>query len=881
MDPNRRFLFGQFAPASQALTAAQVADICRTAQSKRTAIANYPLDKVLSVLDEVRALWAAPEYPLRKKALELLPEATGFSRPMIDLAFGEMRYVLTPAVLQKKVATELRGHPRRGDHVYVPETCTSLYWEPLGVLLHVLAGNVFSGAVSSLAEGLITGNVNILKMSSAETIFLPLLMESLLECDRDGVVSASLAVIEYSSAQADVITELKRSVDGIVVWGGEQAVREYRNDLPARTRAIVFGPKLSVAMVTPKGVMADSVAIVAEQLAHDLSVWDQYACTAPQACYVEGSEAAKELARALAQALPALCRTLPAGPIEPDAAVEIQKVRGVAEIAEGRGQGLCLASNGSVDWTVTVEHADALEPSPLHRTLRIVPVDTIDTALTQLEQMRGYIQTVGLCAGLHEQQQITAKLLSAGVLRVVDIGKMDAGLSDDPHDGAYDLPQLMNVAMHRTTSLPDGMDPLELMPAETRKVLCDSRLRTLLAAARQTRFYANRLQDVTIDSVQDLAKIPPLTRKEMEANMPPAGDGLCPPEDYWGGYVTRSGGSTGEPKYSIFDGPDWERLVGHGARVFRALGIKRGDRLANCMLAGDLYGSFVSFDHVHCRVGATTFAFAGAAATESFVDTWRKFRFNVIVGMPSSIVPLLRRAKELEPSLRLETVVYAGAPMTATDRCWLKSAVSVRRIASVIGANDGGPLGYQCEHMEGPRHHLIDDYNYVEIADATGRPLPDGETGRILVTSLQKHTFPLIRYEIGDEGRIVPGPCPCGRTTRVMDLLGRADDIVVVGTVNLDYRDIRAALADLEVSQVQLVVRSSADGDYLVVRVETPHPAPDFVSRVDAALHTGVPALAEHVKKHAIARLELEVMAANCLPRNPRTGKVKSILDER
>ena len=147
-------------------------------------------------------------------------------------------------VLRRKMDAELPGHEGLG----------ACRWEPLGAVLHVLAGNVFVGAAGSLVEGLLTRNVNILKMSSSEGVFLPILIDSLRECDEDGVISKSLAVVQFGQKQADVIEVFKRDVDGIVVWGGESAVRGWRDGLPARTRLIVFGPKLSAAVVTRQGL---------------------------------------------------------------------------------------------------------------------------------------------------------------------------------------------------------------------------------------------------------------------------------------------------------------------------------------------------------------------------------------------------------------------------------------------------------------------------------------------------------------------------------------------------------------------------------------------------------------------------------------------------
>ena len=68
--------------------------------------------------------------------------------------------------------------------------------------------------------------------------------------------------------------------------------------------------------------------------------------------------------------------------------------------------------------------------------------------------------------------------------------------------------------------------------------------------------------------------------------------------------MSRSGGSTGIPKFSVYDRADWNSLIDAGERAVRFAGLRMNDRLANCMMAGDLYGSFVSFDHINSRIGA-------------------------------------------------------------------------------------------------------------------------------------------------------------------------------------------------------------------------------------------------------------------------------------
>jgi len=874
-----RYFLGEWKEGSEALGVKDIVDLCRRAEEQRKILRDYPLDKVLHVLGKVRQKWSDPAYPRLATLRAKLPAETGFSPQMLELGIQELVWVLDPKILQKKLDAEMRKIPETPDVAFTPSSSTFLRREPIGTVLHVLSGNVFLVGAGSLVEGLLTRNVTLLKMSSGEKIFLPELIASIQECDTDGVVADSIALIDYSSSNKEVIAELKKRVDGIVVWGGEDAVRAYRNDLPARTRLVVFGPKLSFALVTRQGLEGLGEETLAKRLASEIGVWDQNACTAPQVCYVEGEATALRLVDALASALAEHDETLPAGEVDMQAAVEIQKIRSVQEIAESRKVGKLRVSRHGVDWTVYFDRDLTLDPSPLHRTLKIVPFESVKEVEKEMDRLRGYIQTVGVAAGVLEGQALSVLLAKAGALRVLELGQMGGGEIEDPHDGSYDLPQFVNFVVSRLP-VGEGRDPRDLLPERSQRDLINSKLRTLVDRAKGSPFYRERFSRITVNTVEDLRKVPILTREEMETNMPPQGQGLCTGE-FSGGYVSRSGGSTGAPKFSIYDGPDWEAMISEAVRVLRAAGLEKGDRVANCMLAGDLYGSFVSFDHINYRVGAMTFAFAGQVTPEIFLDTWRRFNLNCIQAIPTVLVPLLRACSRLDPQFTIEKVIFAGTPLSGSDRAWLKDVLGVKRIASIIGANDGGQLAFQCEHMSGPRHHLIDDFNYVEIVDENGLPVEEGGAGRIVITSLQKFAFPLIRYEIGDAARIVPELCPCGRTGRVIDYLGRADDTVCIANMNVRYRDFAAALSEYEYSALQVVAKNNEEGEYLAIKVEGEEHPESVEQKVYSTLMSKVEKLQEHLKDKSLLKLDVEWLPVGSLPRNPRSGKIKTMCDER
>ena len=865
METKRRYFFGEWVDATEPMTVDQVDKLCDLADERRIQFANYPTDRVLALVGKVRDIWKDPQGEPCRYLRERLPEETGFSPAMIELAIQELVWVLDPSRLKQKLDTELRGIPRNGDFFYQSSTRTCMNWSPIGTVLHILSGNVFLVGAGSLLEGLITGNVTILKMSSGETTFLPKLMETFVAADEDGIVSKSIALVDYSSKQADVIAELKKRVDGIVVWGGEEAVQAYRNDLPARTRILIFGPKLSFAAVTANGFSKYGAKSIADSLAAEITIWDQNACTAPQVCYVEKEENARELVELMGTALSRQALKLPPGEADVHTAVEIQKMRSVFEIAEIRSQGMLRASPHSVNWTVVLDKEQRLEPSPLHRTIRVIPFDKFSEVTQQLEPLRGYVQTVGLSAGGSEGLTLSRALAVAGAQRVVELGQMAGSEIDDPHDGCYNLPSLVNIVVTRLPQALSHLHPLDVLSSEERKRLIDERLRTLVYRAKASPFYGQRLAGVTIESCDDLVKIPRLTRAQMDANMPSKTPGLQTGE-FFGGYVSRSGGSTGAPKFSVYDHHDWDQMIQNAVRLLEAAGLVRGDRVANCFLAGDLYGSFVSFDHINFRVGATTFAFTGTVAAEPLLEVWRRFHVNVIEGIPTALMPVLRRAKALEPRFTMEKVIYAGTPLSPSDGLWLKDRLGVRTISSIIGANDGGQLAFQCSELAGPFHHSVDDFNFVEIVNDEGERVPEGEPGRILITSLLKFAFPLIRYEIGDAGRLVKEPCRCGRTSRVIEYLGRADDGLCLGSGNLEYGDFLRAVQGLPVSTMQMVAKNEEAGEYLLFRVETDGATEELKERVMNAIIDNIPGLRKLLSSRAILRLEVECFPPGGLP---------------
>lgn len=406
----------------------------------------------------------------------------------------------------------------------------------------------------------------------------------------------------------------------------------------------------------------------------------------------------------------------------------------------------------------------------------------------------------------------------------------------------------------------------------------DAKLRYLLGTARRAPYYRDLPR---VRGTAELDRLPMLTKDLLEAHsLPRSADlssGARP-----SGEVLRSGATSGEPRYVVFSRTDWENMVREALPVLRELGVRNGDRVVNTLIGGSMYGGLLTSASELTRLPVEAYSTGQQITVDLLLKLVDHFDANVLLGQPALILPLLRDAKKQHPGLRIETVIYGGTAMTESDKKWLRTELGTRKITSILAANDGAQLGYQCGELGGTLHHLNDDYNLIEVVDDEGRPLPDGESGELLVTSLQKFEGPLIRYRIGDVGRIVERDCACGVSGRTLEYLGRSDGLLRFKSCTVHHHEVLAALETFRVSQLQLELDTREHRETLILRTESPEPLD--AARVRAHLTSTLPALSdEQLYDDSLSAFELvvECLAEGELPRNPVSAKIRPVIDRR
>jgi phenylacetate-CoA ligase len=863
----RHYIFGNFVESPHPLDSAQLEGIFREAAGIREKIAAVPLRAIIEVLDEAGARWGDPSYPGRKEALEAMPALVGFHETMVVRALDALSGLLSRETLEKILTCELKLPESLDRWSNDPLFDGALRAMPRGIVLHVSAGNVFIGGIDSLVHGLLSKNVNLLKCSGADPLFPLLFARTMGEVDKEGLVAGSFSVLTFNAGDRALEEHFKRKCHAIVVWGGEEAVAAYRRDLPLSTKLIEYGPRVGFSLISREGVKASSLDTICQGLAHDVAMWEQRACSSPQTLFIERALATDLFFAALVKAMEHVAERLPQGELTMDEEIEILKARECAVMSAVLGEGKVFFPAGSTSYTLIYEEKPGFRLSPLSRCLYIKPFNDFSEVLEALRPMASKLQTATLSLSPGEFERYSPLLLAAGVSRFTGVGKSSEGHAGGPHEGSYQLASLLSFRSRESAGVPRAPE----------------RLSRLVAFARSTSpYYRERLE-----GVEDFTLFPLLTSRDLFLTTPPRGnDILTGPPDR--AYTFASGGSTGEPKFCFYEYEEFDHVGAILARIYEIAGLTRRDLVANLFVAGSLWTSFLAATKALEKMGARSLPIAGNADMELILSYLDIFRPTALIGIPSIIIQIAEMVEKRSTGrLLVEKILYGGEHMSPEVRQYLREVLGTKTIMSAGYASvDAGVIGYQCGYCKGSIHHLLADYAYVEILDPeAGTPLKRGERGEIVVTNLHRRLMPIIRYRTGDAGRLLAGPCPCGREDPLFELLGRCDDVVRVGAMSFYPGEMEPHLAAFgELSHIfQIEARTEGRKEHVRVLVESKSPDVAEHRSMACAIRRAVieknTELALVLREGWLGSFVVQIVDPGSIERLSRTGKVRRVVD--
>lgn len=623
---------------------------------KRRAFSKASLEDIISTIDSFSSLW--------KEDGEYFKEALSHLTSETTLSLEEVRETLRilPKLLQRE------SLERRLDAEFQPRELLDRFSKPrhflgrvkavpLGVVLHVTAGNIFLSSIDSLIMCLITKNISLLKVSSKNTFFPLFFAQKLFEHDKAKIISDKFSVLHWKGGDDKIESLMKKKVDGIIAWGGEEMIESYRSNLPKEVKLLDFGPKISLQVISANALKNKDLHSVAKSVVNDISPWNQGACSSPQNLYLQAGIDHDSFLQALKVAFQ---EAPPRGNISPDESVEVLKEYHRGLYSELMEEGKVI--NGK-DFLIHHEKDSFLRPSPLNRSLIIKTFNNEEDLFESLSPFQYYLQSCSYLLQESEKDFYLEALASAGIKRFSPLGTITWGMEGAPHDGRQVLREL-------------------------------------------TRFIGDEVRDQAYgEASQGFMNSADIKKCFQETHHPP-------------GYIISSGGTTGEPKFVHFSYQEFDYITDMLAHNFKCQGLRPGMLVANLFVAGNLWSSFMAVEKALEKIGAIQLPIGGLCTTDNILMYLSKFRPDVVMGIPSLLIMNAEYAQDQGVNLEIPMVFYAGEAMSETRMEFLKSIWGTKYFGSAGYASvDAGMIAYQCSFSKPGEHHLFKDLVQMQIID--------------------------------------------------------------------------------------------------------------------------------------------------------------------
>jgi phenylacetate-CoA ligase len=405
---------------------------------------------------------------------------------------------------------------------------------------------------------------------------------------------------------------------------------------------------------------------------------------------------------------------------------------------------------------------------------------------------------------------------------------------------------------------------------------------TLKRVATNVPFYRNKFNELKLDPEKitslDALRDYPFTLKQDLRDNYPYGLFAVPLRDVV--RVHSSSGTTGIATvvgYSKNDINTWSDLV---ARILRAAGVTADDVIQIAFGYGLFTGGF-GLHYGAERLGASVIPIS-AGNTKRQIQIMQDFKTTALVCTPSYALKMADVMMDMgvNPNgLSLRYGLFGAEPWSEAMRIEINERLGIRAtdnygLSEVMGPGVAG----ECRECNGL--HVNEDHFLIEVLNPeTLEPVAPGEVGELVITTLTKEAFPVIRYRTRDLTRLLPDPCPCGRTfVRMSRMMGRSDDMLIIKGVNVFPTQIESVLFEIEGTEphYRLIVERENNEDRLTVMVEV-------VESIFFDEMKKQRALVETIKKRLASELgigvEIKLVEERSLERF--NGKSERVIDKR
>ena len=685
---------------------------------KRVLSNEVSINEILDSLDELAELWAF-EGGYYKSAKNLLINENKLSKNDIESTLKIIPTLFKKENLIKRIKAEFGCVDILNDFIKSPNQDVKVHAQSLGAVLHVTAGNVFLGVIDSLLMGLLTKNINIIKLSSNNLAFPKLFCDSLLAISSPDILCNNIAFLSWRGGDKEFEKEICKHIDAVMVWGGEESILAYKSYLGVDQKLIDYGPKLSFGVLF-NDYLKENPKETYRAIAQDFITWRQSACSNAQTYFIQDSINEVSFLRGLKEELDSY------EVIDLDLSDNAQ-----AERLKEKERLIFSSFKTGIDsvynknYMLHYKGDSKLDLSVLYQTLNINTFKSLDDLKDKIIDKKYYLQTCGL--GLIKgRSSFVLKFSALGIKRFTQIGKMTHGHDGAPHDGRFSLRELVD-------------------------------------------FINDEDQDDFVETIDNLKKNTPYYRKNKNASISSKelleykihkSTELINKNSKAGFYFT-SGGSTGEAKYCDYSYEDFDRVTDKLAANFKSLGLSEKDTAANLFMSGNMWSSFISTLKVLEKVRCRQLPIGGSLSAKDTLKFIKDFNANVLIGVPTKILAMAKIVKEKNLKLPMKMIFYAGERFSQENYSFVMEAFECDKLLSAGYAGvDCGLIAVQSSSLKKDEHELID-----------GVKITKGSHG-LLVTSSLRENMPVINYELQDNISFIDSD------KRVFTLNGRVDNVI-------------------------------------------------------------------------------------------------------
>ncbi len=408
------------------------------------------------------------------------------------------------------------------------------------------------------------------------------------------------------------------------------------------------------------------------------------------------------------------------------------------------------------------------------------------------------------------------------------------------------------------------------------------RLKKTVNHCMNSPFYKKRFEEINlrpedIQTLDDLRKIPFTTKQDLRDTYP-FGIASVPLEK-----ATRlhsSSGTTGNPTVILHTQKDLDEWANAVARCLHMVGLRPTDVFQNSSGYGMFTGG-LGFQYGAERLGMLTVP-AAAGNTKRQIKFMTDFGTTAVHAIPSYAARIYEVMEEMgvDPrrDTKLKTLIIGAEPHSEEQRRRIEEMLGVKAYNSFGMSEMCGPgVAFECTEQNGL--HIWEDYYIVEIVDPeTLEPVPEGEVGELVLTTINREAMPLLRYRTRDLTRVLPGECPCGRHHKRLDRMkGRSDDMIILKGVNIFPIQIETILLQFkELSTDYLITLETVEtNDEMTIEVELNELFTDDYARLQSLTRE----ITRQLKDEILVTPRIKLLPKGALPKSE--GKAVRVKDLR